>query len=1264
MFAEELAGNPAKKRADEAKARRLRAKKEKEAKDARKKKEAERRDAAAAAAAAAVCGTSNSDCKPADSPAIKPPLSGTSVVADTVNKTSIVTDVPLTSAQIAAEQRKIRAGARQKNSATTAIQSLVRSRQVASRARNEQRNIFDKRMSDLIALSGILKKSQDNDYIPPPATVSMMVVQFLFFAWPHVSMNQCIDVRKSAVIIEGQDLVRWSKLIKHIILPGIMSDSSDLDPFIPWIDSFAGKRRLTKLLGLCVSSISRSREGVYANGTLDRPSLYANIDSLLRRILHLEVSDASNYAGGVRDEIHHLSQGLLFNPTASDGIPNDCVGVQQSSCDVIQSLRFTLLHGSDGKSPPIPANAEQLRENSIMPDERDRVSILFKLIVDHITFLTSNGKRDKTISCSRFLVEVLTVPLITWKVEKGAYSGILSSSKMKYPPMLDYIHSFISLNAEEVSDGLVDVALEMKDISLTVCPAPPVLCLLTNLIQLGKQCVLINGSNPNKLHFKAAAEYHNFLSNLINAAPLGTFSRRMSAVEWVHFNATSTPVVLSTVVVEQASVLLADSYVRALFNCAIDNDLLETEKVINTRTEKDKSYEKDLHDIGTESVSSLAAREAMVDRNRGFWQGTWAKKLTKSVNALISGPADKKPKSSMKGPGQLMNTSTIARQLANGKGSINRSITNAVLTSEDEINKERQCSSRTYGTIISRWGGGGQDDLVKRYIPDTKKSSNGKASTQAARTPEPNVTALLNVLCFSTPLLNTTWSIVQSNKKVVSDLYAVIDVNNRREPIRSLHTRAIYDNRKNWSFGESEGNIGAVVLLVFVASLSHTLMLLYRACCLDDVHEKTVNLVSDHLGLSLISKSSNVMNDLYSRSSRKLLCTPQFWTEDSLLESDLRRCKSHGDYISLLSSPVCRICPFLVSFKRRLKLFERIVTTNRVDIQGSNENRNLKPGIMVKVMRGRVLEDGLIHLNNLGRNMRQRIVVNYLTQAGTKESGIDVGGLFKEFWTDLSNIAFDPNYALFRVTEGDHQYLHLLTDLSTIDPQLYNNLMFLKTYDGDVSDLCLTFTVANDDFGVSEEPLIANGANVEYETELMPHLSEHLLHISTIDLVAKHHVCDRIKEQSDAFTRGLWEVIDRNWLRIFNEPELQVLISGPSDGKIDVADMKSNARYTGGYSMVDRNIIRFWSAVSSFTPKQQADLLRFVTSCERPPPLGFASMNPPFTIQRVGIMRDGEKLPTASTCFNTLKLPTYSSEKVMKERLLYAIQAGAGFELT
>lgn len=165
--------------------------------------------------------------------------------------------------------------------------------------------------------------------------------------------------------------------------------------------------------------------------------------------------------------------------------------------------------------------------------------------------------------------------------------------------------------------------------------------------------------------------------------------------------------------------------------------------------------------------------------------------------------------------------------------------------------------------------------------------------------------------------------------------------------------------------------------------------------------------------------------------------------------------------------------------------------------------------------------------------------------------------------------------------------------------------------------------------------------------------------------MAKHYVVDRVKVQSEAFVRGLWDVIDPLWLRLFNEPELQVLISGSAldSAKLDVADMRSNCRYIGGFTGVEPTINRFWNIVAKFDGKEQADLLRFVTSCERPPPLGFASMNPPFTIQRVGILRDGDLLPSASTCFNTLKLPTYSSEKIMRKRLLYAIQSGAGFEL-
>lgn len=136
--------------------------------------------------------------------------------------------------------------------------------------------------------------------------------------------------------------------------------------------------------------------------------------------------------------------------------------------------------------------------------------------------------------------------------------------------------------------------------------------------------------------------------------------------------------------------------------------------------------------------------------------------------------------------------------------------------------------------------------------------------------------------------------------------------------------------------------------------------LLHRACCLDLPKEEDTP--SQYLGLSLISASAKVMRDLYDRSSRKPLCLPKLWIIDDLLECEIRRCDSFDDYERLLSLPVLRICPFLVSFKRRLKLFERIVTTNRILIQGQNNpnpfvmDSGLKPGIPVRIMRGRVLE--------------------------------------------------------------------------------------------------------------------------------------------------------------------------------------------------------------------------------------------------------------------------------------------------------------------
>lgn len=142
--------------------------------------------------------------------------------------------------------------------------------------------------------------------------------------------------------------------------------------------------------------------------------------------------------------------------------------------------------------------------------------------------------------------------------------------------------------------------------------------------------------------------------------------------------------------------------------------------------------------------------------------------------------------------------------------------------------------------------------------------------------------------------------------------------------------------------------------------------------------------------------------------------------------------------------------------------------------------------------------------------------------------------------------------------------------------------------------------------------------------------------------------------------RGMYQVIKADLFSIFCAPELQILISGTNS--MSLKDLKGYTRYIG-YGIYDRNIIRLWSVLEELSAADSALFLKFVTSCERPPSLGFASLQPPFTVQMVVCDTD-LRLPTASTCFNTLKLPSYSSKEVLKERLLTSIRSNAGFDLS
>lgn len=77
-----------------------------------------------------------------------------------------------------------------------------------------------------------------------------------------------------------------------------------------------------------------------------------------------------------------------------------------------------------------------------------------------------------------------------------------------------------------------------------------------------------------------------------------------------------------------------------------------------------------------------------------------------------------------------------------------------------------------------------------------------------------------------------------------------------------------------------------------------------------------------------------------------------------------------------------------------------------------------------------------------------------------------------------------------------------------------------------------------------------------------------------------------------AFLEGFWQLVPRELIAIFNDHELELLISGLPD--IDVADLRANSEYTG-YSAASPVIQWFWQVVADMEKQDLALMLQFVT---------------------------------------------------------------------
>ena len=246
---------------------------------------------------------------------------------------------------------------------------------------------------------------------------------------------------------------------------------------------------------------------------------------------------------------------------------------------------------------------------------------------------------------------------------------------------------------------------------------------------------------------------------------------------------------------------------------------------------------------------------------------------------------------------------------------------------------------------------------------------------------------------------------------------------------------------------------------------------------------------------------------------------------------------------------------------------------------------------------------------------------------------------------------------------SDSGYRANINDLKELDEELYQGMLSLKNYPGDISDMGADFTI-EDQISMPGEPvrtvtrnLIPNGDQVSVTNENRP------LYIS---YMAHHRLVAQPFAVTRAFLKGLGSIITPSWLSMFNQSELQRLVGGDSS-EIDVEDLRRNTVYSGLYVIGDDGeehptVSMFWDVMHSLKDEERREVLKYVTSTPRAPLLGFGQLSPRFSIRDGG--DDQDRLPSASTCVNLLKLPKYKSLSQLKSKLLYAVKSNAGFDLS
>jgi len=219
-------------------------------------------------------------------------------------------------------------------------------------------------------------------------------------------------------------------------------------------------------------------------------------------------------------------------------------------------------------------------------------------------------------------------------------------------------------------------------------------------------------------------------------------------------------------------------------------------------------------------------------------------------------------------------------------------------------------------------------------------------------------------------------------------------------------------------------------------------------------------------------------------------------------------------------------------------------------------------------------------------------------------------------------------------------------DLEDFDPEVYGSLRWLLENDH-VDSLGLDFTVTVKDGDSHRDiELVPGGRDIAVTDSNKREYVERKWQYLLVESVAPQLQC---------FLRGLYEIIPRDLLLLFDPEEFDFLLCGSDE--IDVDDWERNTKYSEDMHH-HRALTWFWELVREMPNEYRRRLLQFSTGSSRVPLGGFSALTSydgrlcPFTLKGVSLVGDG--FIHSHACFNRLDLPLHVVRDELKA-VLYAV---------